>query len=502
MMKLRSLSLAGTFAAALFISPAHAQVGQPGPGQVMGNATASQARAQPVSLSAVFNQGFCSTPGAMLTNIAGTWGCISQVALTQLPTLGANTVLGSIAGGTPIALSKTQLTTLCNLFSTSLSGCVASPGSVTGKVLGDDGNWHTQPGTGTMTSLTAGQGCVSGTTGQTAITTSGTINCPTGSSNKLRNSSLTSWFHGSGSLTITTAGGWCLEGIYVVPTGASITCARATSFGQTFYSQQIIGNTSVTDVTVRFVIESLDAAPLAGQQVTCQFNVFNGTGGSITPTFTIKRAASQDSTYTNTDVNAASLQTISNGTSGILAYSWPANASSSNGLSVDIDFGNNFSSNAKSITVGGGFDCHVTPGVSTGTVANPPSAEIRTASDDNAWNKRFFRASYENGTTPGAATHNGMVFAGQNDATTAGAGTISFETPMRATPSISSWDGAGNSGKLSTITGASTTFTDNVAATTGPFGASTAGFFANGNNTTAHAIGLLHYTADATLTGG
>lgn len=177
MMKIKSLIAAGFFAAAVLASAAHAQVMQLGPGEVISNSTAAQARGTHNSLSATFNRGFCSTPNAMLVNVAGTWGCVSQLALTQLPTLGADTVMGSIAGGTPIALSQLQLTTLCNPFTTSLSGCVTAPGSVTGKFLGDDGNFHAASGSGTLTSWTPGAGLVSSTTAacsQTAITITGT----------------------------------------------------------------------------------------------------------------------------------------------------------------------------------------------------------------------------------------------------------------------------------------------------------------------------------------
>jgi hypothetical protein len=61
-----------------------------------------------------------------------------QASLTQLPTLGANTALCSIAGGTPIACSTAQVTTLVNLATTSLSGAVpAFPNTTTSFLRGD-----------------------------------------------------------------------------------------------------------------------------------------------------------------------------------------------------------------------------------------------------------------------------------------------------------------------------------------------------------------------------
>jgi hypothetical protein len=51
-------------------------------------------------------------------------GITGQAALAQLPTIGADTVLGSLTGGTPIALTQTQLTALINPATASLPGIV------------------------------------------------------------------------------------------------------------------------------------------------------------------------------------------------------------------------------------------------------------------------------------------------------------------------------------------------------------------------------------------
>lgn len=325
--------------------------------------------------------------------------------------------------------------------------------------------------------------------------------------NRLRNSSLTAWFHGSSSLTITTAGAWGAEGLYIVPTGASVTAvqiANGLSGPLTFWAQKITGAASVTDVVVRFVVESYDAAALAGQQVTFQVPVLNNTGASITPTVTVKRANAQDATYTNVDVSAVALQTIANGATGVLSYCWAANALSFNGLSIDIDFGNNFSTTGKSIQIGGGFDLRVTPGIVTGAVANPAPPEIRDAASDTLWNKRFYTASYVNGTAPGTATTAGMVSIGWNDGVNGGSPvSIQFITPQRATPSvINYYDSAGTASSVSTVPASSSTFTAGTTTTPAPYNASANGFTITGPNAVAHVEGFIHYTSDATLVGG
>jgi len=188
----------------------------------------------------------------------------------------------------------------------------------------------------------------------------------------------------------------------------------------------------------------------------------------------------------------------------VLSYSWSAPAGTINGLSIDIDFGNNFSTGAKSIVIGGGFDCRATPGVSTGTVSNPPVPEIRTATDDIAWNQRFFEASYTNGVTPGSATQTDMVYIGQNDATTGGNQmVVKFQTAKRALPTMAIYDGAGTLNKDSYGAANTSTLTnaDSGLNPSAPFLIGTKGFMLCGTNAQAHASTFVHYTADASLTG-
>jgi hypothetical protein len=113
-----------------------------------------------------------------------------QATLSQLPSIGSNTVLGNVTGGSavPTALTTTQLTTLCNVFSSTLKGCVAASGGGTNNFLRADGAWV--PGTvismqvctalaaGTYTlAYTASTECASGSdaNGIIPVTGGGTI---------------------------------------------------------------------------------------------------------------------------------------------------------------------------------------------------------------------------------------------------------------------------------------------------------------------------------------
>lgn len=152
--------------------------------------------------------------------------------------------------------------------------------------------------------------------------------------NALRNSSLTAWFHGVGSLTIATSGGWCAEGIYVKPTGASVTCQQTTTCptgNPTFWCVKITSAASVTAIQVRFVVESLTAAKFAGLQTTFQFLALNNCGASVTPTIqALYPTAQDDYTTTGTDLASANMLAIANSASQVEAYSWSTSANIDN----------------------------------------------------------------------------------------------------------------------------------------------------------------------------
>jgi hypothetical protein len=114
-----------------------------------------------------------------------------QAALTQLPTIGASTVLGSVGGGTPVALSPTTLQTFCQPFASATKGCVPSSGGGTTNFLRADGTWASPTGSGTTiivgsTPISGGAANgilfdTGGTTGEIpAISGDGTLNTTTG----------------------------------------------------------------------------------------------------------------------------------------------------------------------------------------------------------------------------------------------------------------------------------------------------------------------------------
>jgi hypothetical protein len=322
-----------------------------------------------------------------------------------------------------------------------------------------------------------------------------------GSLNKFRNGTMDVWQRGTASQTITTSGGYTADGWIVVPTGASVAVAQAAGRLLTANSLLVTGASSVTDAIVKQRIESFIAAALASQTVTVQAWVFNNTGGSITPTLTVKHATAADNWgTTSTDVSAVSLQACANSAWTQVAYTFAANAASGNGLEISFDFGNNFSTSGKSIQL---TECNIrpTPGVSTGLNANPPPVELRPIGLELQTARRYFNTTYVNA-APGTASA-----AGDTTAPTGGQTTIAngvyignevFPSLMRATPSVTVYGVAGTSGTVSNGSG-----TD-LAASSGTTERITARNFAianvsGGSISTSGGELRYHYTASAEL---
>jgi len=245
--------------------------------------------------------------------------------------------------------------------------------------------------------------------------------------NKFRNGNFDTWQRGTAATTVTTAGAYTADGWIVLPTGASVSVDRQfSSLNLSFYSLRLTGATSVTDAIIKQRIESLMAAPLVSQNVTVQAKIFNNTGGSITPTLTVKRPTAQDNwAATTTDVNAVSLQACANGQWTTVAYTFAADASSYNGLEIAFDFGNNFSTNGKAIQICEA-DIRATPGITVGLNSAPPVPEMRPVGIEFVLCQRYYQQ-----TTSAVANHgyaSGWCFN-----STVAFGYLQFPT-MRATP--------------------------------------------------------------------
>lgn len=109
----------------------------------------------------VIPQAITGVAHQVLTALNGTTGVFTQVqlaftdisgsiTLAQMPTEAQNTVLGSVSVGStvPVALTATQLTTIPNVFTSSLQGVTPASGGGTTNFLRADGTWAAPPGGG------------------------------------------------------------------------------------------------------------------------------------------------------------------------------------------------------------------------------------------------------------------------------------------------------------------------------------------------------------------
>lgn len=216
-----------------------------------------------------------------------------------------------------------------------------------------------------------------------------------GFNNKFRNATMDIWQRGtSGTVagsTATTADGWIVGNA-----GANVSWARSSgrSGGLTTYSLEIIGLASVSDAFVKQRIESVIAAlnmNATTAQMTFQAYVFNSTGASITPTLTVNHANAVDNfSAVTTDVSAVALQACPNAAWTKVSYTFAANAGSSNGLEVILDFGAALNSNAKLVLLSE-FDLRVTPSAPTGLQSNPPAPELRPAAIEQILCQRYYQ---------------------------------------------------------------------------------------------------------------
>lgn len=220
--------------------------------------------------------------------------------------------------------------------------------------------------------------------------------------NRFRNGSMAVWQRGTSALAAAattvngyTADGWMINATYSAGAGPVMSqVANGRTGALTPWALKILGATNVTDVILKHRIEAIDSTVFGTGAVTIQAQIRNDTGGSITPTITVKYPTAVDnygSTTTDGTVNAVSLQACANTAVTQIAYTFTPSGNVSLGMEVSIDFGNNFSSNAKSVSIAEA-DIRSTPGVSNGLNSSPSIPEMKTYQAELAWCQRFLNS--------------------------------------------------------------------------------------------------------------
>jgi hypothetical protein len=207
---------------------------------------------------------------------------------------------------------------------------------------------------------------------------------------------------------------------------------QVTGSGQSRYRYQITGNAGVSAVTFSQRIEQINCYDLSNQSITFSVDLSNSVLTTVNWVVSYPTAADN---YTGTTTIASGSFIVS---STLARYSATVSIPNItvNGLQVTFSVG----AQTSGTWVIGSAQFEV------GTVATP--MEIRGITTETNLCQRYYQMSYPPGSAPGAATTIGLV-----GCVASGAGEmtygVQFAEIMRVTPTVSTWDGAGNAGKYS-----------------------------------------------------
>jgi hypothetical protein len=254
-------------------------------------------------------------------------------------------------------------------------------------------------GTGTPGYVIAPTAAVATSSNQVATTAFVQQNYSGGFINKLRNGNMlvSQRMPSNTSTACSTTPAYTIDGWICGATGANAaifwepSAFTATSGNYPAYIPayaKIEGAASNTAIFMEQRIEAYDAASLAGENITVQFQFYNDSGASITPTIQTCYASARDNFTTCTaDLAATNMQTCANATTCTEAYTLAASASAVNGYQIRFNFG--AMTSASDVIEVTGFDARATPGVAAGTNAAPPIIEQPTIQAELERDQRY-----------------------------------------------------------------------------------------------------------------
>jgi hypothetical protein len=225
-------------------------------------------------------------------------------------------------------------------------------------------------------------------------------------------------------------------------TGASAAWSQAYNGNMAGNALRINCASGLTASTLQQRIESYTASQLlakdkTAQLITIQFAIYNNSGGSITPKLATGQASAQDNfTTVNGDLGATNLQTIANGSLGVVAYTFVP-AAVANGYQIQLQFGGALNAASGYVDIGQA-DIRVTPAVATGLNNNPSPPELRPIHQEIVFAQRYWNQSYPYGVAAGTTSEPGAAqwrVPGGADSF-AFAGMATFGAEMRAAPTM------------------------------------------------------------------
>jgi len=126
--------------------------------------------------------------------------------------------------------------------------------------------------------------------------------------------------------------------------------------------------------------------------------------------------------------------------------------------------------------------------------------ERRPIGTELALCQRYYQKSYDIGTAPATATAIGLYnFGTAVSGNTSGGGGIRFIIPLRSTPTINIYDGAGTADKITTMANNSTTFTNGRNVLGSPDNIGSTGFAYAGQGVVGNVTNFIHYVASSEL---
>lgn len=337
--------------------------------------------------------------------------------LAQGPTIGAGTVLGSVAGGTPQALTQTQLTALVNTATVSLPGALpAWPGNTTTYFRGD-GTYATLNQAAVAGLTTASSPAFAGVTigAGSAITGSG----PGGPLTAVAYSSFGTASGNAAQGGVITAGG---------PTG-SATVAPIITYNA---AGQL---TAVTSATITPAVGSITG--LGSNVATALGNTAGGTGGfALVSAANVASVSNSDGTLTISPTTGAVVASIAlghaNTWSGQQTFVAPILGTPASGVAT------NLTGTASGLTAG-----NVTTNANlTGDVTSSGNATTLVTAQTGAhsWSALQTYSAGETNSTNGAASAPSKIFTGT--LFTGGSGTTTFPQMLfqpTGTAAVTTW---------------------------------------------------------------
>jgi hypothetical protein len=224
-----------------------------------------------------------------------------------------------------------------------------------------------------------------------------------------------------GSIAATTSGAYTLDRWFVTPTGATVTVTQSTTTIPTGFadSLNVAGAASVTNVSVRQRIESVNTQDLAsGVIVTVSGRIYQSTGSAVTTATIALAAPTALDNYTSTTSAATTytLPSIPNATWTTFSNTFTLTASCVNGLQVTIALGTGLTTGSFNFT---GVQLEV------GSVATP--FERRQYGQELALCQRYYYRITSSVT-------NGSLGTGNNGSTTQANIFTQFPVNMRTAP--------------------------------------------------------------------